>query len=136
LREFTKEQWERTPASGALEHTKGDLYIPNEKQVFLIEVKNYKDPAIAPGMLGGKSNNLKLWWKKIAAQAFGAKITPVLFFKHDRSKWYIAVPWKPEKVKEYLYVGALDCYVMLADEYLSLEGKVFNEKKLNLGQPA
>ena len=40
LREKTGLQWERTPASGALEHTKVDIYIPNEKQFAVIEVKN------------------------------------------------------------------------------------------------
>lgn len=127
LREWTKEQWERTPASGATEHTKGDLYIPNEKQKLLVEVKNYKDSPIEPNILGGKTNNLKQWWRKIAAQAHGAKTIPVLFFKHDRSKWYIAVPYKPKAVKEYIHVGLLDCYVCLAEDYLSNEWKLFME---------
>lgn len=126
LRTYTSEQWERTPASGATEHTKGDIYIPNTKQIYLIEVKNYKDSPIEPNMLGGKTNNLKLWWAKIRAQAHGAKITPVLFFKHDRSRWYIAVPIKPDIVKEYIYVGVLGCYVCLAEEYLANEWQNFH----------
>lgn len=128
LRQYTPEQWERTPASGALEHTKGDIYIPNEKQLFLIEVKNYKESPIDPNILGGKTNYLKQWWRKIQAQAFGAKIIPVLFFKHDRSKWYIAVPAEPTIVKEYIYVAVLGCYVCLAEEYLANEWKLFVEK--------
>jgi len=130
LREYTEEQWERTPASGALEHTKGDIYIPSTKQELLIEVKNYKDSPIEPNMLGGKSNNLKQWWRKISAQAAGAKLTPVLFFKHDRSKWYIAVGIAPQTVKEYIYVGVLGCYVMNAEEYLAAEWKNFREQLL------
>ena len=41
LREATGYQFERVPNSGALEYLKGDLYVPNERNRFCIEVKNY-----------------------------------------------------------------------------------------------
>lgn len=126
LREHTKLNWERVPTSGATEHTKGDIYIPQTKQKFIIEVKNYKDSPIAPTLLTAKTNDLKAWWKKLEAQATGLKAIPVLFFKHDRSKWFIAVGYKPLKYKEYIYINSLKCYVMPAEEFLQLEWKSFN----------
>ena len=43
LRKLSKLQWERTPGSGALDPKhllKGDLYIPGEKNLFVVEVKH------------------------------------------------------------------------------------------------
>ena len=45
LRVATGLQFERVPNSGALEYLKGDLYVPNEKNRFCIEVKNYSEIA-------------------------------------------------------------------------------------------
>ena len=44
LRKLTKLKWERVPGSGALDEKhglKGDLYVPNEKNLFCVEVKHY-----------------------------------------------------------------------------------------------
>ena len=43
LRDVTGYQFERVPSSGALEYLKGDLYVPNERNRFCIEVKNYSE---------------------------------------------------------------------------------------------
>ena len=43
LREATGLKFERVPASGALEYLKGDIYVPNNKNLYCIEVKNYAD---------------------------------------------------------------------------------------------
>jgi Holliday junction resolvase len=42
LREATGLSFERVPASGALSYLKGDLYIPDAKNAYCIEVKNYE----------------------------------------------------------------------------------------------
>lgn len=129
MRVYTGLAWERVPVSGGLEHTKGDLYIPQEKQKYLIEVKNYKDSPLNPGLLGNKSNDLKMWWRKAVAQATGAKTVPIVFFKHDRSRWYVAVDKIPTEVKEYIYVNSLGCFVMLAEEFLQFEWPYFSGDK-------
>ena len=41
LREATGLKFERVPASGALEYLKGDIYVPNNKNIFYI-LKTYK----------------------------------------------------------------------------------------------
>ena len=46
LRRLTGHKWERTPGSGTLNEKhglKGDLYIPNEKNIFCVEAKHYAE---------------------------------------------------------------------------------------------
>ena len=125
LRDRTGLQWERTPASGALEHTKGDIYIPNEKQFAVIEVKNYKEPTLNDKLLTTRSSNLTKWWGRLKAQATTSKCAPLLFYKYDRSKWFVATEMKPRTLKNYLYFGGLDCYNAVADDWLETEWATF-----------
>jgi Holliday junction resolvase len=123
LREHTGLQWERTPASGALEYLKGDLYIPNEKPKFVIEVKNYKDSALNDKILTNTTNNLNIWWTKLLHQAEQNKCEPLLFFKYDRSKIFVATQREPRTVINYLCWKQKSCYSMLAEEFLIKEWK-------------
>ena len=43
LRSASGLQFERVPSSGALSYLKGDLYVPDAKNLFCIEVKNYEN---------------------------------------------------------------------------------------------
>lgn len=122
LRTYTDLQFERVPASGALAYLKGDIYVPNTKNKFCIEVKNYKDSPLSDKMFTQmKTNNLVRWWKKIVIQAAGGDQEPLLFFKYDRSKVFVCTEIKPETVERSLYISWLDCYVMLAEEWLEHE---------------
>lgn len=125
LRDKTSLQWERTPASGALEHTKGDIYIPNEKQFAVIEVKNYKEPTLNDKLLTTKSSNLVKWWNRLKMQATSSKCEPLLFYKYDRSKWFVATEMKPRVLKNYIYYGSLDCYNLVAEDWLEAEWSTF-----------
>jgi Holliday junction resolvase len=121
LREFTQLQFERVPASGALEYLKGDLYVPHARNLFCIEVKNYADSPLSDKIFTQeKTNNLVRWWKKLLIQAEGGNQDPLLFFKYDRSKVYVVTAVKPSKVK-YMYISWLDCYVALAESWLEKE---------------
>ena len=72
LRAATDLQFERVPNSGALEYLKGDLYVPNEKNRFCIEVKNYSESPLTDKIFTAKkTNNLIRWWKKVVQQAEG-----------------------------------------------------------------
>ena len=122
LREATGLKFERVPASGALEYLKGDLYVPNQRNHFCIEVKNYKDSPLTDKIFTArKTNNLIKWWKKIVVQAEGGDQKPLLFFKYDRSKVFVVTAEKPTQSDEYLYVGFLDCYILLAEDWLETE---------------
>ena len=122
LREATGLKFERVPASGALEYLKGDLYVPNQRNHYCIEVKNYKDSPFSDKILTAKkTNNLIKWWRKIVIQAKGGDQKPLLFFKYDRSKVFVATEQTPETTDDYIWVAFLDCYVMLAEDFLREE---------------
>ena len=67
LRKYTNLEWERTPMSGALDakhKLKGDLYIPEIKNTFCVEVKHYKDDHLTSKFLSGKTPTIIEWWKQ------------------------------------------------------------------------
>ena len=122
LRDATGLKFERVPSSGALEYLKGDLYVPNQRNYYCIEVKNYKDSPLSDKVFTQpKTNNLVKWWKKIVIQAIGGNQKPLLFFKYDRSKVFVVTEQKPKNTVEYLFIRFLDCYVLLAEDWLKHE---------------
>lgn len=126
LRSATGYQFERVPASGALEYLKGDLWVPHSQNRFCIEVKNYADSPLTDKLFTQeKTNNLVKWWLKLKNQAFNSKQEPLLFFKYDRSKVFVCSELKPVKLKKYLYISWLDCYTMLAEDWLKEEDVEF-----------
>jgi len=122
LREHSDLQFERVPNSGALEYLKGDLYVPHEKNIFCIEVKNYAESPLSDRIFTQKkTNNLIKWWKKLIIQAEGGNQTPLLFFKYNRSPIYVVTDLRPDVTEEYLYIRFLNCYILLAEEWLEKE---------------
>lgn len=120
LREKTGHKFERVPSSGALSYLKGDLYVPNKRNHFCIEVKNYEKSPMSDKIFTNKTNHLIGWWTKIVEQATARDLSPLLFFKYTRSKVFVVAPEKPENTR-YTYISWLDCYVMLAEEWLDNE---------------
>jgi len=121
LREYTNLKFERVPASGALEYLKGDLYVPNEKNRFCIEVKNYAESPLTDKIFTQeKTNNIIRWWTKVQAQAEQGSQEPLLFFKYNRSKVFVVTKILPEKTK-YFFISWLKCYIILADDWLKEE---------------
>jgi Holliday junction resolvase len=127
LREHTGLGFERVPLSGALAYLKGDIYIPNRHNRFCIECKFYEESALNDKILTNKSNNLVKWWAKIVEQASNHSQEPLLLFKYNRSKIFVATQDKPNNVNNYLYIGPLECYTLLASDWL------INEKPRFLG---
>lgn len=122
LREYTGLQFERVPNSGALEYLKGDIYVPHEKNLYCIEVKNYAESPLSDRIFTQrKTNNLINWWKKVSLQAGNGGQDPLLFFKYNRSPVYVVTELCPEKTQDWMYIKFLDCYVLLADEWLIKE---------------
>ena len=121
LREYTGLKFERVPSSGALEYLKGDLYVPHEKNYYCIEVKNYSESPLNDRMFTAeKTNNLIRWWKKLLMQAENRDQKPLLFFKYNRSKVFVVTEHKPKFCK-YMFISWLNCYVLLAEDWLKLE---------------
>lgn len=120
LRDATGLQFERVPSSGALSYLKGDLYVPDAKNLFCIEVKNYEKSPLTDKIFTNKTNYFLQWWDKIVKQAELKLQQPLLFFKYSRSKVFVATTIEPKNCK-YMYVNWLDCYVLLAEEWLQQE---------------
>jgi len=92
MRVATGLKWERTPSSGALDSAhklKGDLYVPNEKNRYLIEVKHYKEDELSSKILVNKAPTLFEWWDKACRQAAETDKRPIVMYKWNRSKWYM-----------------------------------------------
>ena len=122
LRAHTNLQFERVPNSGALEYLKGDLYVPHAKNKFCIEVKNYESSPLSDKIFTApKTNNLIQWWKKLEKQAEGGNQEPLLFFKYNRSPVFVVTAEPPEETKEYMFICFLQCFVLLAEEWLKEE---------------
>ena len=120
LRDATGLQFERVPSSGALSYLKGDLYVPDAKNLFCIEVKNYEKSPLTDKIFTNKTNYFLQWWEKIVKQAELKLQQPLLFFKYSRSKVFVATTIEPKNCK-YMYINWLDCYVLLAEEWLQQE---------------
>lgn len=92
LKKVTDLNWKRVPGSGALhaDHgLKGDVYVPNEHNYYAIEVKHYKDCHLTSKVLTDKTPQLMEWWSQAKRQGEQTDKQPILFFKHDRSKWFV-----------------------------------------------
>ena len=122
LRVFTGHQFERVPSSGALDYLKGDLYVPHAKNKFCIEVKNYENSPLTDKIFTApKTNNLIQWWTKVTKQAESGNQKPLLFFKYNRSPVFVVTKEPPEQTKEYMFICFLECFVLLAEEWLNKE---------------
>ncbi len=120
LRNASGLQFERVPSSGALSYLKGDLYVPDERNLFCIEVKNYEKSPLTDKVFTNKTNYLLQWWEKIVRQAALKTQQPLLFFKYSRSKVFVVTTLKPENAR-YMYVSWLECYILVAEEWLKQE---------------
>lgn len=93
LRKHTKLGWERTPGSGALNEKhflKGDLYVPNEKNLYAVECKHYAEDHISSQILTSRKSQLIEWWEQTKRQAEQMSRKPLLIFKFNRSKFFAA----------------------------------------------
>lgn len=114
----TPHTFERTPGSGSGK-IKGDLWIKDRKNVFCIEVKNYAEAPNFTASLVNKTNDFVLWWTKLQKQAGTQR--PLLIFKYNRSKLFVATDIKPANVEKYIDIPWLGCYVLLLSEFIEKE---------------
>lgn len=120
LKEYTGLDFERTPGSGS-GTIKGDLYLPNKKNRFCIEIKHYEESHFNDKILTSSSNNFVNWWTKLQQQAKGSNKRPLLLFKYNRSKWFVTTDLKPLKLEKYIDIPWLSCYTIEATEWLKTE---------------
>ena len=126
LRKHTGLQWERVPGSGALDEKhglKGDLYVPNEKNHYAVEVKGYAEDHISSALLSSKSPQLLKFWEQATRQGTQVKKEPLLIFKFDRSKFFVAhndPNYLPDGSYPYLYFDrdGQGAFIMLLEDWL------------------
>lgn len=116
LKEKTGLDFFTTPGSGSGK-IKGDLTFPG--CLFCIEVKNYAEDPLSSTILANKSNNIKVWWTKLNQQKGTKK--PLLFYRWNRSKWFVITSIKPTKLKNYIDIPQLGCYIMIAEDWIDTE---------------
>lgn len=116
IKDHTGLEFKRTPGSGSGK-IKGDLYLPND--LVCIEVKNYKEDPFNSNILCNKTSLIPQWWKKLKKEAKGKR--PLLFYRWNRSKWFVVTDVKPTKCKNYLDFPVLGCYIILAEEWITSE---------------
>ena len=119
--------WQRTPGSGALNAAhklKGDLYVPDAKNKFCVEVKHYKDDHLTSKILTDKNPQILKWWEQAVRQGIQTGREPLLLFKFDRSKWFCAFTEKP-KSDQYKVLKLLNkdeqIYMAKLEEWLAAE---------------
>ena len=123
LRILTGLKWERVPGSGALDpkhQLKGDLYVPGEKNLYSVEVKHYKDCHIDHTLITGKSPQLIEWWNQAVRQGIQVDKKPLLIFKHDRSKFFVAFLDMPEGEFPFVMISTHghEFYISLLTDYI------------------
>ena len=129
LRDATGLNFQRTPGSGALAPThmlKGDIYIPNAANRFCIEVKHYKDDHLTSKILTSKSPQFIEWWKQAVRQGRQVEMQPLLFFKFDRSKWFMGTHLDLD-IDRFMSVN-----MEYEDEFYSLS--IYNVEDVDLGE--
>ena len=93
LSQETGHNFKRIPLSGGLDAShglKGDLYIPNSLNIYCIEVKHYADDHLTSKVLTDKNPQLEVWWDQTLREAAQISRKPLLIYKFDRSKWFVA----------------------------------------------
>jgi len=125
LRELTGLKWERTPGSGAYSQShglKGDVYVPGTTNLFTVEVKSYEEDHLSSKILHNGSNSLIAWWEQAKRQATQNGNLPLLIYKYDRSKIFVAyqrsifdiISWNNISV----YVGEYEFSISLLEDFI------------------
>ena len=130
LRQLTSLKWERVPSSGALDPKhglKGDLYVPNEKNLYSVEVKHYAEDHLTSTILTAKDPILLMWWEQTVRQGKQVNKLPLLIFKHDRSKIFCAFNDLPTGNYRFISIFAKEHYfnVSLLDDFVKHEKPKF-----------
>lgn len=123
LRKLTGHQWERTPGSGALnaKHLlKGDLYIPGVDNKYCVEVKSYEEDHLTSKYLTGSKPQISVWWDQTIRESGEVNKKPVLIFKFNRSKLFVAFQMDShiEIQSRFVYLSHDKIFVMLLEDWI------------------
>lgn len=130
LKKHTGLGWERVPGSGALDpkhQLKADLYVPGRTNLYAVEVKGYAEDHVSSSLLTGKNPQLIEFWKQSIRQGQQVNKKPLLAFKFDRSKIFVAFADMPTSNYRYIFVAvdSYEFYVALLEDWLVNEQPKF-----------
>lgn len=130
LRKLTGLPWERTPLSGALDEKHGlksDLYVPNEKNHYCVEVKHYQDDHFNSGLFTHKDPQILVWWQQTLRESNQVGKKPLLIYKFDRSKMFAAFEEMPSANYRYVFINipGYEFYTALLSDYIKYEQPIF-----------
>jgi len=131
LRKLTGLNWERVPGSGALDpkhQLKGDLYVPGRTNLYAVEVKGYAEDHINSTLLTGKNPQLLDFWKQAVRQGQQVSKKPLLIFKFDRSKIFVAFEDLPVTMAYrciLVSIDGYDFYVALLEDWIKFDQPQF-----------
>jgi hypothetical protein len=131
LKKHTGLGWERVPGSGALDpkhQLKADLYVPGRTNIFAVEVKGYAEDHLTSHVLTSKSPQLLEFWKQSVRQANQVNKSPLLIYKFDRSKIFVAFEDMPTQNNyRYMFIQAdgFEFFTALLEDWLNNEKPVF-----------
>jgi Holliday junction resolvase len=120
LKTKTGLDFKRVPLSGGLHAShglKGDLYLANSLNIYCIEIKHYKDDHLTSKILTDKTPQIIEWWVQTIREAAQVSRKPVLIYKFDRSKIFVAFK-EPPSTDDYRYA------------FLNIDGHQFFTAKL------
>ena len=120
LNRLTEEEWTTTPGSGSGK-IKGDLQVIGKYNLFCVEVKFYKDCGFNSKIYTQKSNNIYKWWSKLCKQAKDMKQEPLLIFRENHGKFFVATTRKPKNTLRYMHIAWLGAYILIAEHWLEKE---------------
>jgi len=130
LAKYSGHGWERIPLSGALDAKhglKGDLYIPGQTVKYCVEVKHYKDDHLTSKVLTDKNPQIIEWWEQTIREAKQINKIPLLIYKFDRSKMFVAFEDMPTQMYNYITICVNDHVFHTAElnTWLKNEGPKF-----------
>ena len=123
LRKLTGLPWERTPLSGALNAShklKGDLIIPDSKNNYCVEVKSYEEDNLTSKYLTSVSPQISTWWAQTIRESKEVGRQPLLIFKFNRSKLFVAFQQDTPPPHKFIYLSKDNIYVMILDDWITL----------------
>jgi len=130
LRKHTGLVWERVPGSGALDpkhQLKGDLYVPGHTNLFAVEVKGYAEDHLTSQILTAKTPQLIEWWKQAYRQGCQVNKHPLLIYKFDRSKLFVAFEDLPTQNYRFMCISCdgHEFFTALLEDWLVAEKTQF-----------
>lgn len=127
LSDHTGLNFKRIPMSGALDAAhglKGDVYVPNSLNIFCIEIKHYKEDHLTSKVITDKTPQIQLWWEQTIREAAQISRKPLLIYKFDRSKHFVAFKDMPNYSNYnwvFINVNGHEFYTSKLDDWLKYE---------------